>query len=165
MKIPSLQSRESKGGRYRELSRVIGSNRELSRVIESNRELSRGESKVIESRESTFAFHFRFSTFDNSRSLSPFDHSRFPLSLFNSRSLSITLAFRSLSPLTYLSELITSSFLLRLISTLLLSFNTANPSWSTKDMYFLLTRWLLCVRINCCGVSRVSYSPSVLEIR
>ena len=150
MKIPSLQSRESKGGSNRESKG--GSNRELSGVIGSNRELSKVESPLSlstfafqlsitldHSRLSiTLAFHFRFSTLDNSRSLSPF---------------------------AYLSELITSSFLLRLISTRLLSFKTANPSWSIKDMYFLLTRWLLCVRINCCGVSRVSYSPSVLEIR
>ena len=153
MKIPSLQSRESKGGRYRELSGVIGSYRELSRVIESYR-----KSRVH------FSFPLSLSTFAFQLSIT-LDHSR----------LSITLAFhfrfstldnsRSLSPLAYLSELITSSFLLRLISTRLLSFKTANPSWSIKDMYFLLTRWLLCVRINCCGVSRVSYSPSVLEIR
>ena len=81
MKIPSLQSRESKGGSNREskggsnreLSGVIGSNRELSKVIESYRKLS----KVIESyRElskvesplslSTFAFQLSI-TLDHSR--------------------------------------------------------------------------------------------------
>ena len=73
MKIPSLQSRESKGGRYRELSGVIGSYwelsgvigsyRELSRVIESYRKLSKVESPLS---LSTFAFQLSI-TLDYSR--------------------------------------------------------------------------------------------------
>ena len=47
--------------------------------------------------------------------------------------------------LIHFRAVITSSFLLPLTSTLLLSFNTANPSWSIKEMNFLFTKWLLCV--------------------